>query len=223
MMKVNDFQKYEISLKIPYDDYFNLIYETKYLLEARLGADRCFIAHVAIYGNSRRRAVQKAVEWYTKEIKGVLGQAHNVMTVNDPFGEVSYDDNFACNDAGNKYLDDKTIERIIQEAEGDLIREDSNTGATQCNSLRRVKRRKKQFTQLTSRLTQSPSGTIYYRMTEPATSKGGRMKSKTVKLSSKSLTKALREVSRRGLDKFEKFAEDKPLKKVKSTESKQAA
>ena len=223
MMKVNDFQKYEISLKIPYDDYFNLIYETKYLLEARLGADRCFIAHVAIYGNSRRRAVQKAVEWYTKEIKGVLGQAHNVMTVNDPFGEVSYDDNFACNDSGNKYLDDKTIERIIQEAEGDLIREDSNTGATQCNSLRRVKRRKKQFTQLTSRLTQSPSGTIYYRMTEPAASKGGRMKSKTVKLSSKSLTKALREVSRRGLDKFEKYAEDRPLKKVKSSESKQAA
>ena len=159
MMKINDFQKYEISLKIPYDDYFNLIYETKYLLEARLGADRCFIAHVAIYGNSRRRAVQKAVEWFTKEIKGVLGQAHNVMTVNDPFGEVSYDDNFACNDSGNKYLDDKTIERIIQEAEGDLIREDSNTGATQCNSLRRVKRRKKQFTQLTSRLTQSPSFT----------------------------------------------------------------
>ena len=65
MMKVNDFQKYEISLRIPYEDYFSLIYETKYLMEARLGADRCFIAKVAMYGNSRKRAVQKAVEWFS--------------------------------------------------------------------------------------------------------------------------------------------------------------
>ena len=31
MMKVNDFQKYEVTLKIPYESYFGLIYETKYL------------------------------------------------------------------------------------------------------------------------------------------------------------------------------------------------
>ena len=70
MMKVNDFQKYEISLKIPYEEYFSLIYESKYLLEARLGPDRCFVAKVAMYGNSRRRGVEKAIEWFNKEFKG---------------------------------------------------------------------------------------------------------------------------------------------------------
>ena len=58
MMKVNDFQKYEVTLMISYEDYFRLIYESKYLLEARLGTDRMFIARKAIYGNNRSKAVQ---------------------------------------------------------------------------------------------------------------------------------------------------------------------
>ena len=33
MMKFNDFLRYEITLNIDYEDYFRLIYETKYLLE----------------------------------------------------------------------------------------------------------------------------------------------------------------------------------------------
>ena len=37
MMKVNDFQKYEVTLSISYEDYFSLMYDTKYLIEARLG------------------------------------------------------------------------------------------------------------------------------------------------------------------------------------------
>ncbi len=222
MMKVNDFQKYEVTLNIPYEDYFSLIYETKYLLEARLGPDRCFIANVAIYGNCRRRGVEKALEWFNKEFKGVLGSAHKVLTVDDPFEEVSYDLDFACNDLGNKYLDQKTIDRVISESGGDLVPEDPESESSQHNSLRRIKRRKKENVQLTPRLSQSPSGTIYYRMTEPVASNGKRMKTTSVKLSSKSLEKALREVSRRGLDKFEKFDQSKSDKKVK-TLSKKAA
>ena len=223
MMKVNDFQKYEISLRIPYEDYFSLIYETKYLMEARLGADRCFIAKVAMYGNSRKRAVQKAVEWFSKEFKGSLGLAHKVMALDDPYDEVSYNESFACNDSGNKYLDEVTIQRVIEEADGDLGKEDTNSCSSYSNSLRRIKRRKKQDTQLTSRLSQTPSGTIYYRMTEPMSTNGNRMKTKSVKLSSKSLDKALREVSRRGLDKFEKFKDKKPSKICNKGLSKQAA
>ena len=222
MMKVNDFQKYEVTLNIPYEDYFSLIYETKYLLEARLGPDRCFIANVAMYGNCRRRGVEKALEWFNKEFKGVLGSAHKVLTVDDPFEEVSYDLDFACNDLGNKYLDQKTIDRVISESGGDLAPESPESERSQHNSLRRIKRRKKENVQLTSRLSQSPSGTIYYRMTEPVASNGKRMKTTSVKLSSKSLEKALREVSRRGLDKFEKFDQSKSDKKVK-TLSKKAA
>jgi len=222
MMKVNDFQKYEVTLNIPYEDYFSLIYETKYLLEARLGPDRCFIANLAIYGNCRRRGVEKALEWFNKEFKGVLGSAHKVLTVDDPFEEVSYDLDFACNDLGNKYLDQKTIDRVISESGGDLAPESPESESSQHNSLRRIKRRKKENVQLTPRLSQSPSGTIYYRMTEPVASNGKRMKTTSVKLSSKSLEKALREVSRRGLDKFEKFDQSKSDKKVK-TLSKKAA
>ena len=222
MMKVNDFQKYEVTLNIPYEDYFSLIYETKYLLEARLGPDRCFIANVAMYGNCRRRGVEKALEWFIKEFKGVLGSAHKVLTVDDPFEEVSYDLDFACNDLGNKYLDQKTIDRVISESGGDLAAEDPESESSQYNSLRRIKRRKKENVQLTSRLSQSPSGTIYYRMTEPVASNGKRMKTTSVKLSSKSLEKALREVSRRGLDKFEKFDQSKSDKKVKPLSKKAA-
>ena len=222
MMKVNDFQKYEVTLNIPYEDYFSLIYETKYLLEARLGPDRCFIANVAMYGNCRRRGVEKALEWFNKEFKGVLGSAHKVLTVDDPFEEVSYDLDFACNDLGNKYLDQKTIDRVISESGGDLAPEDPESESSPHNSLRRIKRRKKENVQLTSRLSQSPSGTIYYRMTEPVASNGKRMKTTSVKLSSKSLEKALREVSRRGLDKFEKFDQSKSDTKLKSLSKKAA-
>ena len=69
MMKVNDFQKYLVTLRIPYEDYFSLIYESKHILEARLGSDRNFVAEVPMYGNNRKRAVVKAVQWFSKNLK----------------------------------------------------------------------------------------------------------------------------------------------------------
>ena len=216
MMKVNDFLKYEISLNISYEDYFRLIYDNKYLIEARLGPNRTFIAKKSIYGNSRKKAVHKAVQWFWKDFKGVLGPAHKIMTVDDPHEEVSYDDDFACNDLGHKYLDERTLERLLAEADGELARDDSvGTENHPPNSVKRIKRRRKQNIQLTSRLTQSPGGTIYYRMTELSEGKSVRAKTKTIKLASKSLGKALKEVSRRGLDKFEK-----KVRKKKSSPSK---
>ena len=216
MMKVNDFLKYEISLNISYEDYFRLIYDNKYLIEARLGPNRTFIAKKSIYGNSRKKAVHKAVQWFWKNFKGVLGPAHKIMTVDDPHEEVSYDDDFACNDLGHKYLDENTLERLLTEADGELARDDSvGTENHPPNSVKRIKRRRKQNIQLTSRLSQSPGGTIYYRMTELSEGKSVRAKTKTIKLASKSLDKALKEVSRRGLDKFEK-----KVRKKKSSPSK---
>ena len=224
MMKVNDFLRYEISLSISYEDYFRLIYDNKYLIEARLGPDRTFIAKKSVYGNSRKKAVQKAVQWFWKDFKGVLGPAHKIMTVNDPHDEVVYDDDFACNDLGNKYLDEPTIDRILEEADGELARDESQGSENHPpNSVKRIKRRRKQSVQLTSRLTQSPGGTIYYRMTEMPAAKNARPKTKNVKLASKSLNKALKEIARRGLDKFEKFENNAKRKKVSSPKAKQAA
>ena len=40
------------------------------------------------------------------------------MTVDDPYDEVAHDDDFACNDLGNKYLDEPTIERLLEDASG---------------------------------------------------------------------------------------------------------
>ena len=214
MMKVNDFQKYLVTLRIPYEDYFSLIYESKHMLEARLGSDRNFVAEVPMYGNNRKRAVAKAVQWFSKEFKGLLGPAHKVMTVDDPFEEVCYGDDFACNDLANKYLDELTIERVLEEAGGELDREESEVN-TQHNCLKRLKRRKKKNLPLTSRLYQTPGGTIYYRMSEPGSTSSAKMKITSIKLSSKSLDKALREVDRRGLNKFENFDTKKPSRSRK--------
>ena len=85
-----------------------------------------------------------------------------------------------------------------------MDREESEVN-TQHNSLKRLKRRKKKNLSLTSRLYQTPGGTIYYRMSEPGSLSSAKMKITSIKLSSKSLDKALREVDRRGLNKFENF------------------
>lgn len=225
MMKVNDFLKYDITLKIDYDDYFRLIYETKYLIEARLGPNRTFIATKPVYGNSRKKAVQQAVQWFLKDFKGVLGSAHKVMTINDPYEEVVYDDEFACNDLGNKYLDEETLANLLEQANGDLARDESQGSEKHSpNSVKRTKRRRKSNKQLTSRLSQSPGGTIYYKMTSVSEkSKRTRPKIKMIKLSSKSLDKAIREVERRGLNKFEKFESKSKPSKLRKTKDKQAA
>ena len=209
MMKVNDFLKYTITLNIEYENYFSLIYDTKYLLEARLGADRIFIAKKSIYANCRKRAVQKAVQWFWKEFKGVLGSVHKTMIVDDPHGEVVYDEGFACNDLCNKYLCEETIARIIEESDGELIKDVSEGSENHPpNSVKRAKRRRKLSNVIAPRMTQTPAGTIYYRTTVvPQCSKNGkiiqRRKVKIVKLASKTLEKALREISRRGLDRHE--------------------
>ena len=189
MMKVNDFLRYDIKLKIDYDDYFRLIYDTKYLIEARLGPNRTFIATKAVYGNSRKKAVQQAVQWFWKDFKGILGSAYKIMTITDPYDEVDYDENFACNDLGNKYLDESTLSRLIEDSNGDLARDESEGSEKHPpNSVKRTKRRRKQNVQLTTRLSQSPGGTIYYKMIDIADKvKNARPKVKMVKLSSKSL------------------------------------
>ena len=208
MMKFNDFQKYQATLFIPYEKYFELIYETRYLLEARLGKDRVFVAQKYFYGCNRRTAVTKAGTWYNKNLKHLLGDPCLVMFIDDPLKEVVYDDSFVCTDLRNKFLDDLTIDRLLTEANGDLGREDRFSSKSQCfASVKRLRKRKKQEIQLADRLVQSSGGTIYYRMVD--LSDGGKAKIRKIKLSSKSLPKAKKEVTRRGLDRFEKFIDKK--------------
>lgn len=204
MMKLNDFQKYEATLKIPYEKYFELIYETKYLIEARLSSERCFIAKKSFYGCNRRMAVEKVSSWYNKHLKAVLGSPHCTLSLDDPLSEVRYEDDFVCTDLRNKYLDDVTIERLLEESNGELGREDSEETENHSScSVKRLRRRRKPEVRLTNHLIQSPGGTIYYQKKEKSVSQTGRLKIKKIKLASKSLEKAKKEVVRRGLNKFE--------------------
>jgi hypothetical protein len=224
MMKFNEFQKYEATLHIPYEKYFELIYETKYLIEARLGPDRQFVAYKSFYGCNRRSAVIKASEWYNSHLKKVLGNPQNIMFIDDPLLEVTYDDDFVCTDLRNKYLDENTITRLLAEAQGDLGRENSilPDGAP-LGSVKRLRKRKRKEVQLTDRLSQTPGGTIYYKMTEVIEGRGCSVKVRKIKLASKSLLKAKREVIRRGLNKFEKFSENKLIPSRKFSSIIQAA
>jgi len=224
MMKFNEFQKYEATLHIPYEKYFELIYETKYLIEARLGPDRQFVAYKSFYGCNRRSAVIKASEWYNSYLKKVLGNPQNIMFIDDPLLEVTYDDDFVCTDLRNKYLDENTITRLLAEAQGDLGRENSilPDGAP-LGSVKRLRKRKRKEVQLTDRLSQTPGGTIYYKMTEVVEGRGCSVKVRKIKLASKSLLKAKREVIRRGLNKFEKFSENKLIPSRKFSSIIQAA
>jgi len=211
MMKFNDFQKYEAKLTIPYDEYFQLIYETKHLLEARLSPERSFVASKFFYGCNRRKAVQKASSWYSKNLKRVLGPAHVRMTIDDPMNEVVYDDEFVCTDLRNRYLDEATTERLLKEANGDLGKDDSladehHTPA----SVKRLRRRRRGDVLLGDQFVQSAGGTIYYKMTEVLSESKGKTRIRKIKLSSKSLEKAEKEVVRRGLNAFEKYQSANP-------------
>ena len=206
MMKFNDFQKYEARLRIPYEKYFKLIYDTKSLLEARLSPDRTFLAIKSFYGCNRRMAVEKASVWYASHMKPVLGPPHKTMIIDDPLGEVVYDEEFVCTDLRNRFLDDLTIDRLLKDAKGDLGREESTSLRHAPASVRRLKKRRRQEIKLTDRLVQSSGGTIYYKMTDLDGGSSGRSKTKKIKLASKSLSKAKKEVIRRGLNKFEKFS-----------------
>ena len=47
------------------------------------------------------------------------------MTIDDPMNEVHYEEGFICNELKNKYLDDITRDRLIEESKGDLAVDDS--------------------------------------------------------------------------------------------------
>ena len=93
---------------------------TSYRSQVRSGSD-LYRKKINLW-EQPKKAVQKAVQWFWKDFKGVLGPAHKVMTVDDPHEEVSYDEDFACNDLGHKYLDESTLERLLAEADGSWLR-----------------------------------------------------------------------------------------------------
>jgi hypothetical protein len=198
-------QPYQATLRIAYDDYFNLIYRAKLLPKARLSGD-CFIARKLFRAPGRKEAVQKIVQWFWKKLKGEVGSAHKVLTVNDPYDEVLYGPKFSCNDPLNKYLDNDTISKVIKFSNGKLIR-DKREGSVHHppNSVRRIRRRRKYNKKIAPRISVSSSGALYYRVTLiPQISGEGviiqKRKIQNVRLDAREIMDTANEINERGLD-----------------------
>ena len=101
--------------------------------------------------------------------------------------EVHYEEGFICNELKNKYLDDITRDRLIEESQGDLAVDDSiGTKLHPPASVKRSQKEKAGYKVNLKTDPETPGGTIYYRMTELPTSSDGRVRYRSVKLSSKS-------------------------------------
>jgi len=195
---------YLLTLRISYDKYMNLLYRAQLLPNARLIGDFFFYRKI-IRAGDRREAVKKTVQWFWKQFKGSIGEAHNVITINDPYNEVFYSSTFSCADPANKYLDEDTIKKVLTISQGKLTRDNRNgTPHHPPNSLKRVKRRRKYHKTVAPLISISSSGAFYFRQTlrSQKSSKGKiiqKRKVKNVRLHAKTLDEAKLEIQESGL------------------------
>lgn len=197
-------KRYSATFEVDYADYMNALQKGVWVNEARLNAKRKFTYEKVFYALSRKKAVDKCCQWYWKELKGAWGQAHAILTVSDHCGEVRYGDDFSCADKTNRYLDEDTIVRLLEESNGELARVES-TGERHhpTNSVKRTKRRRTSLRQVADNVYQHPNTKVMYyaRTTVPQKTKDGKVlrkrKRENVKLASKELGKALKEIERR--------------------------
>ena len=195
---------YLLTLTIAYDDYMNLLYRAKVLPNARLQGDHFTVRRI-IRAGDRKEAVRKTVQWFWKQFKGSIGDAHKVLAINDPYDEVRYSKTFSCADPAHKYLDEETIDKVIEDSAGKLTRETrEGTPHHPPNSLRRVKRRRKYHQTIAPRISISSSGAYYFRLTlrSQVSQKGQilqKRKIQNVRLQAKTLEEAQQEIQERGL------------------------
>lgn len=82
-----------------------------------------FIAEREVLAPDRQTAVRDALHWFSTCFKDKVGPAWKVLTVDDPFREVTYDRNFDCHDLRNQFLPEEVVERLLVEANGELVRQ----------------------------------------------------------------------------------------------------
>ncbi|HOX56256.1 MAG TPA: hypothetical protein P5205_04170 [Candidatus Paceibacterota bacterium] len=168
--------------------------------------DDHFVAERSIRAPNRQAAVRKTLQWFSTRFNGSVGPARQIVTVDDPYHEVTYDENFNCNDLRNKFLPEDVIERLLAQANGELERDTraAQLGHPLCD-VRRTKRRVKfKPTAIAPCIYQNACGTIFYRIIQqPQLSKAGRVvrkrKTQLVRLEAKTLPAAIEEIQARGL------------------------
>jgi hypothetical protein len=209
---INKFvREYMVTFIIPYDSYMAAIQRGMIFHGARLKPGRVFSYSKIVTAKDRAKAVYDALQWYWEDIKGEWGQACSIMTVSDPYHEVCFWDDFNCSDRNNNYLDEPTIARVVGDSKGILVVNDSKTGSKHHpkNSLKRIKRRRVYLQRVAHNVYQHPNTKVmYYRNTiVPQETVGGtrgnpgtvlsKRKVDNIKLTSRTLRKALWEIERR--------------------------
>lgn len=154
---------------------------------------------------NRERAVYKTEQWFWGKYDGRLGSASNVMTISDPYGEVSYDETFKCSQRKNRLLPESVIEKLVAASRGELVRNE-RLGASPgpITSVRRLKRRRDFGKFPIPLVRQMKNGRLYYRViVRPQITRNGRRirkrKYHDVPLHSTSLQSAVTEVKKRRL------------------------
>ncbi len=180
-----------------------IILEGRELSIAKNGDHYC--GTVTVNAESRSDAVRKSLLMFWDIYKGKLGQAKGILTVSDPLKEVRYSNTFNCNDKGNRYLDEDTLQRVLTEARGELIRDDRVGEKYHAHgSVRRVKRRRKFWQRIAPTIYRSESGVLYYRVvSQGQVSKKRELltkrKYRVFRLWSKTVAKAIDEIKERKL------------------------
>ncbi|PIQ68959.1 MAG: hypothetical protein COV91_01375 [Candidatus Taylorbacteria bacterium CG11_big_fil_rev_8_21_14_0_20_46_11] len=167
--------------------------------------DDAFVISRNIFARTRDQAVYRALQYYWIRLNGALGPASRILTVDDPFNEVVFSDDFDCNDRRNNYLPNDVKARVIAVSHGVLIDgKQAGTCHHPSRSLRRLKRRRKLPFRIRPHVYTDANGTIFYSMTiRPAITKDGttyqKRKVSMVRLNSKVLSDAYVEIARERL------------------------
>ncbi|MDO8620149.1 MAG: hypothetical protein Q7R64_02270 [bacterium] len=174
-----------------------------------------YIAKKVVEAKSRAGAVTKIKRWIYGNFDGALGKLHVILTVADPSTEVRYSPAFKCGVVGNRFLDEVTIERVLAEANGELVRDtrEGDEHHPPCSVIRAKRRRcfpKKILPCIVHKKNLTGRGWHFaYRLIQaPQVTENGvvvsRRKVKLVPLAARTLEQAVREVEARGLHRRNK-------------------
>ena len=181
---------------------------TTYEAIGKYGGETIFIWKIE--AETRAMAVNTALQRFWEEFgknpSKKYAAANEIVTVSDPHNEVTFNDDFNCNDKKNNYLDEPTIARVLEQSKGVLLRDTrDNVPNHPRRTFCRNKRRRVFLETVAPNIMRSPtSGVLYYRTIEaPQKSKGGvisqKRKMQNVRLEAKTVLEAIVEIKAKGL------------------------
>ncbi len=206
---------YTMRVRIGFDQRV-LLRERRLRSTTLLYREETLVLERTISGKDRRHAVTVALNWLWQHFGHQLGQAQTLVTVDDPYEEVTYSSFFKCRARKYCYLEEVTIVRLLEEARGELARETR----LRClyhpyGSVRRVKRRRKLPVRIAPCFYVDANETYFYRYTMvPQHSKRGRFfryrKVRLRRLAAHDISGAVAEIKSLNLPALHKSRRDLP-------------